>query len=769
METNPPNEIKETTEIKKDEQNKLNEDKDKLLIQDKDSIKELIEDNNENRKSQTKEENSERGSIPGSNGSNSYQNQDNPLYKNLIDSSTDLDKIVPGKDEGRLNSISYGSNEEKESQRKSDEKDRYSLSNFNFGNLYKDFGRRRTITRADRKTRFMTIVEEEKDKNMKLKDIINAQLNEIKDNTIAFLLQAAKELEHRYAEYINNICDYIAENEIKINKVFQQNNETGENMLENSENNITQQIENLLEIHENIFNALEDHASLLEIFLEKIDLIQQKNPLEYFINTYSSNILNSWFLNKVNFQKLNVSSFESNKDLSELYTKYLIRQKSNTFKNFSITQDKYGNLSSGSDFIRQNLKNLEKLKFYNVKGEEINKIFEKNQKDGKEQDMIASKLKSLSVFDSNFSSTALNKLYTPSLKKLKIKRIILPISLAGFFDSILFKSSFLQNLYLQKCLIDDESLSQIFTYLSEKPKLLESLQNISFAGNEITTVNMKQLIDKKCTFQSLEVLDFSKNSIYEFGMENFRVLQNIKILDLSDNNIISYSLFENVKNMKKLQCILFLCNNMFLSNNKNYTNSYKKYIYNKLENYNSKIKKINLTFLFDKISKNNILSLKLSPMIKISLIKLNLSYCGLDNELVCKFLNNNFGLLNLKILILSKNFIDLKFFELIKKIEIPLEKLECLDLSLNDIHSLTYEEYQNVELFVNKHIHLKRIKLQETIFTQDLLVLSQHEPEKFGEINRNLISKDFKFVVEKDNALLIEPLKDLFYIKDKEI
>ena len=769
METNPPNEIKETTEIKKDEQNKLNEDKDKLLIQDKDSIKELIEDNNENRKSQTKEENSERGSIPGSNGSNSYQNQDNPLYKNLIDSTTDLDKIVPGKDEGRLNSISYGSNEEKESQRKSDEKDRYSLSNFNFGNLYKDFGRRRTITRADRKTRFMTIVEEEKDKNMKLKDIINAQLNEIKDNTIAFLLQAAKELEHSYAEYINNICDYIAENEIKINKVFQQNNETGENMLENSENNITQQIENLLEIHENIFNALEDHASLLEIFLEKIDLIQQKNPLEYFINTYSSNILNSWFLNKVNFQKLNVSSFESNKDLSELYTKYLIRQKSNTFKNFSITQDKYGNLSSGSDFIRQNLKNLEKLKFYNVKGEEINKIFEKNQKDGKEQDMIASKLKSLSVFDSNFSSTALNKLYTPSLKKLKIKRIILPLSLAGFFDSILFKSSFLQNLYLQKCLIDDESLSQIFTYLSEKPKLLESLQNISFAGNEITTVNMKQLIDKKCTFQSLEVLDFSKNSIYEFGMENFRVLQNIKILDLSDNNIISYSLFENVKNMKKLQCILFLCNNMFLSNNKNYTNSYKKYIYNKLENYNSKIKKINLTFLFDKISKNNILSLKLSPMIKISLIKLNLSYCGLDNELVCKFLNNNFGLLNLKILILSKNFIDLKFFELIKKIEIPLEKLECLDLSLNDIHSLTYEEYQNVELFVNKHIHLKRIKLQETIFTQDLLVLSQHEPEKFGEINRNLISKDFKFVVEKDNALLIEPLKDLFYIKDKEI
>jgi len=769
MENNPPNGTKET-EVKKDEQNQEN-NKDKEQLHNKESVQEKLTstEENENIKNELKDENSERDSNHGSNGSNSYQNQDNPILKNLIDSTTDLDKIVPGRDEGRLNSISIGSYEERESQRKSDEKDRYTISNFNFGNLYKDFGRKRTNTRVERKTRFQTIVEEEKDKNRKLKDIINAQLNEIKDNTLSFFLQTAKELEHRYDEYINNICDYIAENEMKINKVFQQNNETSENMLEHSENNITQQIENLLEIHENIFNALEDHASLLEIFLEKINLIQQKNPLEFFINTYSSNILNSWFLNKINFQKLNVSSFESNKDLSELYTKYLIKQKSNTFKNFSITQDKYGNLSTGSDFIRQNLKNLEKLKFYSVRGEEINKIFEKNQKDGKEQDIIASKLKSLSVFDSNFSSATLNQLYTPSLKKLKIKRIILPLSLAGFFDSILFKTSFLQNLYLQKCLLDDESLSQFFTYLSDKPKLLESLQNISFAGNEITIVNMKPLIDKKCNFQSLEVLDFSKNSINEFGMENFRILQNIRILDLSDNNLITYSLFENVKHMKKLKCILFLCNNIFLSNNKNYTDSYSKYIYDKLENYDSKIKKINLTFLFDKLSKSNILTLKFSPMIKISLIKLNLSYCGLDNDLVCKFLNNNFGLLSLKILILSRNFIDLNFFELIKKIEIPLEKLECLDISLNEIHSLTYEQYQNIELFVNKHLHLKRIKLQETIFSQDLLVLSQNEPEKYGEINRNLISKGFKFVVEKDNAVLIEPLKDLFYIKDKEV
>ena len=321
----------------------------------------------------------------------------------------------------------------------------------------------------------------------------------------------------------------------------------------------------------------------------------------------------------------------------------------------------------------------------------------------------------------------------------------------GFFDSILFKSSFLQNIYLQKCFIDDESLSQFFKYLAEKPKLMESLQNISFSGNEITSVSMDSLIEKKCIFQSLEVLDFSKNNIFDFCSENFKLLLNLKILDLTDNNLTNYTFFEGIKSLKNIKCILFLCNNMFLINNKNNTNRYLKYLNEKLENYNSKVRKINLSFLFDKISKPIMLKLKLSPMIKISLMKLNLSFCGLDNETVCKFLNNNFGLLSLKILNLRNNFI-----------------LKCLDLSLNEFHPLTFEDYQNIEYFVNKHPNLRKIKFQETIFLQDLLTLTQNEPYKFGEINKNLINKEIKFVVEKDNAMTIEPLKELLEFKNVE-
>ena len=52
---------------------------------------------------------------------------------------------------------------------------------------------------------------------------------------------------------------------------------------------------------------------------------------------------------------------------------------------------------------------------------------------------------------------------------------------------------------------------------------------------------MECLIENNCEFKSLEVLDFSKNSIFEFGIENFKLLLNIKILDLSDNNLTNYT------------------------------------------------------------------------------------------------------------------------------------------------------------------------------------------------------------------------------------
>ena len=312
-------------DIHKEEVNKEKEQsEEREPSKEKEKEKSTTPEEDDKMKLVLKDELSDRSaSIRESSGSNSYQNRSNSLLRKNRNSETDLDKIIAGKEEARLNSISIGISGEKDTQRKSD---KIVINNFNLGHFLREGGLRKTMTRVERKSIFKTILEE-KDKDMKFIDIIKARLNDLKDNTLTFFLQTVKEFEDRYTEYINNLSDYVKSNEMKINKVFQQNEESGENMLEYAENNIFQQIENVLEIHENIFDALEDHISLLRIFLEKPDLIQQKNPLEFFINNFTSDILNSWFLNKINFQKLNIRSFETNKDLSELYSKYLIKKK----------------------------------------------------------------------------------------------------------------------------------------------------------------------------------------------------------------------------------------------------------------------------------------------------------------------------------------------------------------------------------------------------------------------------------------------------------
>ena len=91
------------------------------------------------------------------------------------------------------------------------------------------------------------------------------------------------------------------------------------------------QLKNIREIHDNIFNAIEGHIMLLNSFLIETDLIEQKNPLEFFINKNSNDILNCWFLNKINCKKINLSNIIENKDLSELFSNYLCKKKDKLF------------------------------------------------------------------------------------------------------------------------------------------------------------------------------------------------------------------------------------------------------------------------------------------------------------------------------------------------------------------------------------------------------------------------------------------------------
>ena len=606
-------------------------------------------------------------------------------------------------------------------------------------------------------------------------DIINIQLNEAKQNTLSYLEKAKNELDKRYSLYIKKINNYINENELKISKVIP-DFESNENFINYADENIFKQIDYLLEIHENIFSALEDHINLLFTFLDQISLIKQKNPFEHFLNSNSNEILNCWFLSKIDFNKLSLSNVIINKDLSDLVSGYLCKKKENNFAKITIQKDTKGNLSLESEFLRDNINNLEKLKFLGLSSNAVNDILKnintKNKKKINDDNIqIGKKLHSLSIIESNFCHNELPKFSLPILRKAKIKKSDFPLNY--LFESIIGQTSFLKIIDIQNCKINDKDFLEFFYYLGQKKYLQDSLQYLGFSGNELTYINLKKFILKGGELKNLQYFDLSKNNIHEFVTDNFKSMPALKVLDLSDNNISNYEFFNSINALyrkSKMLGMVLLSNNIFVSNNKKNNLNYRKYIYKILSTFKYKIKRVNLSLLYNKDNIEELTTLRISPWVKISLVKLNLSYCGLKTETLWKFFQNNFGLLNLVSLNLAYNFISNSFFSLCAGKDILLEKLKEIDLSMNLISCKDMKEIKQIEIFINNYQKLKKIKVQRNEFTKDLVSLYQNYTQQLNEIVDSLKKKGIKFCVDiKYDVIIKDKLKDIIELKDKNI
>ena len=673
-----------------------------------------------------------------------------------------------------------------------EEEDTSSNNLFYLGNLFKNvvdkYDKQKGIDEEPRQLLRKTLTQKKISKKNQIKeeqsfnfnDIINVQLNEVKQNTILYLDKAKMELDRRYTSYIKKINEYMDENEKKISKVNPKF-ETNENFINYADDKIFKQIDNLLEIHENIFAALEDHITLLFTFLEQTSLFQQKNPFEHFLNTNSNEILNCWFLSKINFDKLNLSNMIVNKNLSDLVTGYLCKKRENNFAKITIQKDTTGNLSLESQFLRDNIVNLKKLKFIGLQSDSINELIyninkskNKDEKaqiysDNNEKIQIGKKLKSLSIIECNMlKNNDLPKINLPVLRKVKIKKGRLP--LGYFFDNIIGQTSFLKIINMHNCKITDKDFMDFFYNLNKKTFLQDSLEYLGFSSNDLTYINIKRFAQKGGSLKNLQYFDLSKNNIYEFVTDNFVALPKMNVLDLSDNNISNYSFFDYINSLykkNKMPCLVLLSNNIFVSNNKYNNLEYRKYIFHCLANFEYKIKKVNFSLLYNKDNNEDLITLRISPSVKISMIKLNLSYCGLKTETIWKFFQNNFGLLNLVSLNLSHNFISNNFFKLCAGPDILLEKLKVINLSMNQINCKDLNDFKQIENYINNYQKLKRIKMQENSFMNDLFLLYDKKKIKINEIIDRLKIREVKFDVDMINYYMVnEKLKEIISFND---
>jgi hypothetical protein len=237
--------------------------------------------------------------------------------------------------------------------------------------------------------------------NINLFNVIKDKIIDAKDDILKYWENSKNKLEIKYNNYINNINKLLIEKEKRLSKLMK-GNSSSDNLINYANDNLFKKIDDILEIHDYIFSALEDLINILYSFLDQSNLINQKKPIEYFINNNSSDILNCWLLNKFDFNQINLSKIISNKELYDLFSGYFSKMNNNEYSSISLQKNNKINFPLEIELLNKNINKVNKIKFIGLENDDIIKINGELKKDiknikNKENKNEAKKVRSLSI------------------------------------------------------------------------------------------------------------------------------------------------------------------------------------------------------------------------------------------------------------------------------------------------------------------------------------------------------------------------------------
>ena len=515
---------------------------------------------------------------------------------------------------------------------------------------------------------------------------INEKLLELKTNIVSILSNSANSISSKFESFIDTMINWYKTQNQKISISSKEINQK----INTRKIKMNEKISIIFKILNNLNSSIHSQITLLDLFLNG-NFFDINFPLEEFIVKNSDLMINGNFLSKIDINSLYMNKIFENKELTEIFKNYYLKRKSN-----------YSKIKN----IKIKIKNINELiatnnKIHELKGDEKN---------------FTNKVNSITFDSLNLASFPLERVFINNLKhleKFKIKKCT-NLYNTNIYKSIINNAVDLKIIKLEGIQLTDKSLNEFFLNITKINSLEKSINYLSFRHNNLSSINLKL---KNIAFIELEMLDFSSNNIYFFSSNNFRIFPKLKIIDLSDNNINNNLLFEGILKSKKsklINFISFMSKNIFLYNVNNNNQKYIKYLNENLPDLEFNLKRINLSLLYNKHNFHEIIQLRFSPSIKLSLIKLNLSFCGLNDKIIFSFFKNNFDLIKLKILNLNHNFLSVDFFSLFDDENniIFLEKIKKIDLSFNTIKCNGKNDIEKINKFIDEHKFLKVLKLQ---------------------------------------------------------
>ena len=517
-----------------------------------------------------------------------------------------------------------------------------------------------------------------------------------------------------------------------------ENSDTNEENKNENNNNIIEQenkIEDLNKKEKSINNENNNIEKKREITKEIIDIISKDKYKKYKGKNENELI-------KLKIEGLD--NFSENKTLLEaadiLKTKIII------FKNIST--------NNFNDLLTRNSYIAEQFKKYSLPEDLKNQLSEKEKQHMEEIE----KDDKIYLEEINFKNCEMDINFSgvfPTIKICKLINCQLPFNLHNKLNF-----NFLTHLILENVGLINENFEHLFFQIRANILLRKNLKILSVKNNNIGIIDLckgipDNQITSKAEFPNLTIMDFSNNKIFFISNKIINAIKNIKLIDLTNNNISFPFGYNSLIEAGKKNGFLVLITKNYGLMRENCRQDYTNYLSEIIPKFEYPIRNLALINLYVGNNYNKIKELNLSKF-NNSLIELDISYGNINNNDLISLLNKNLALYNLKKLNIAKNKLTEVLLDLLleNNFHNNFNKLKELNLSGNPIIFKKAISFQN---FFEKCKSIKLLIIKNTHFKECInnymknKINRYYENERFKKYKTNFTNEDLEIQKIIDN------------------